>query len=97
MDLYELSAEAKRKAQIYAPEPNMEPTTAGITGAVISSIVMMVFMRAAGLDSENFGSAITITMLMGFAGGWWYYRQQRGHHDAAVEKELSTLRRESDF
>jgi len=93
MDLFELRNEAVRIAQTYAPAPKMEPFIAGISGAVIASLVITVFLSLAGLDSANFGQAISITMALGFAGTWWYVRRQHDRHNAAVDKELSSVTR----
>lgn len=85
-------AEAKRRASVYAPEPNVEPERAGCMSALGALFVMMLAGVLSGADLGYWPPIITIVVFG--AGAYAHYMHQRTRYDRAYQDELRKIREE---
>ncbi len=90
-DLWE---EAHRRANVYAPRPRHSPIEAGLSGAAIVAVVLILFTALSGLDLEQHSIALAGTACAGFVCPFLWFRSAENKHYGASRKEYDALRRE---
>ena len=90
--LTELADSAHERAARYAPLPKWDPMHAGLVGAVVAALPVMVFMGFARLNSHAFAGALLITIGLGFLAPFLYLNHQKREHYRAWSKEYDVLK-----
>jgi hypothetical protein len=95
MDFDEMERLARERANRVAPKPQHEAGIAGLTGMFVTSIVCIVFLGIAGLDSDSFQQSVTITSGLGFLAPFLYFRHQWMLYHRAYQREYDLLKRDN--
>lgn len=88
--------EAKRLANVYAPEPPLTPPEATIRVLLIVGCGIGFFSGLAGLDLDGFGIPLIITLAIAGGGTYFYFRQIEDKHYNALHQEEQSIKQKRE-
>lgn len=83
---------AELAAQRRAPSPSMVPVSAGIVGALVFSLAILVFQVVAGIPGGAYFWAEVVAAVIGFGGGYLLNLERWNRHSRAHQEELQKRR-----
>lgn len=92
MDDQELNALAHERADRVAPMPTQDAVRAGLVGAAVAGLVVIVFTGFARLNSDGFAGATALTVICGFLGPYGYLKYLANQHFKEWAKHYALLR-----
>jgi hypothetical protein len=83
---------AHLRASLYAPLPKRAPLITGISGTLIASVSVLVFVVSAHLDLERFEWPFILTAILAFLVPFLFLKHRERMHRKAWLNEFRTIR-----